>query len=249
MFLAELPESNAPISREDFGTGFFEEVHWSWFLPTLKAFSEADQKLFLAAVPPQAAEQLSTSLSLKGPIEEITEIARSYLREQLFLSLQPDDRLLPPEYFPPSPLNRLASLSKKELTRLIDLLSLYDLAHEMRQIVETKILKKFYSFLSEEQKTILKQIGIHKDLHPLPKMGLDKWDGTEESLRVMLHRRGLMRFGIALAGQDPDLVWAVCHRLDIGRGGALYKLCGHEKPSPATETAQRQIEELLGLLQ
>ena len=67
------------------------------------------------------------------------------------------------------------------------------------------------------------------------------WDG--ESLRTLLHRRGLMRLGAGLFGQDPDLIWTLCHQLDIGRGGAVMKLCTKEA---ASEIARRQIEELMG---
>jgi hypothetical protein len=237
-----------------------EQVHWSWFLPTLKAFSEREQRLFLSVLSSYAAEQLKTSLSLKGSLEETTEIAKGFLKEQLLYSLDaPQGGLLPREYLPASSLNRLLTLTKKDLIRLIDLLPLYDFAQEIRQIVETKILKKLYSLLSEEQKHILQQITIHKELNPLPKLGIEKWEGTEEALRVLLHRRGLMRLALALAGQDADLIWMVCHQLDIGRGGALFRLCQKSEPHErdgfsqetkhtASDIVQRQIEELLSLL-
>jgi hypothetical protein len=254
LYLSGLPEpqeEELPESRP-FGSTL-EKVHWSWFLPTLKSFSAREQRLFLSVLSPYAAEQLKISLSLKGSPEEISETAKGFLRQQLLHSLDaPRDGLLPLEYLPASSLNRLLALSKKELIRLIDYLALYDLSQEVRQIVETKILKKIYSLLSEEQKNILKQITTHKELNPLPKLGIEKWaeggGGSEESLRIILHRRGLARLSVALSGQDSDLIWMICHQLDIGRGGTLFRLCGKEKISAAAETIFRQIEELLSLL-
>ncbi len=267
LYLSELPDTQEEeLPKETFFASLLEKVHWSWLLPTLKTFSEREQRLFLSVLNSYAAEQLKTALSLKGANEEITETAKGFLREQLLHSLDaPPDGLLPLEYLPVSPLNRLLAFTKKELIRLIDSLALYDLAQEVRQIVETKILKRIYSLLSEEQKTILKQITLHKELNPVPKLGIEKWEGTEEALRVLLHRRGLIRFAVALSGQDSDLIWMICHRLDIGRGGTLFRCCSKEKRTgesesheaddlfqekrhPASDAVQRQIEELLSLL-
>jgi hypothetical protein len=249
-YLANLPNAQEDNLPEEISVlQGIEKVHWSWFLPTIKAFSEREQRLFLAVLEPYAAEQIKTLLSLQGPVEEITETAKAFLREQLVCSLVPTrEGILPVNYLPPSPLNHLLSLSKKQLIHLIDSLALYDLAQEVRQIVETKILKKLYSLLSEEQKYLLKHITPHREFNVLPKLGIDKWDGTEESLKIIIHRRGIARLGLALAGQNMDLIWMLCHQLDIGRGGTLFRLCEKEKRSSAADTVQRQIEELLSLL-
>lgn len=250
IYLSELPdiEKEEEPQEVEFDS-LLDKVHWSWFLPTLKTFSARDQRLFLLVLTPYAAEQLKASLSIKNGTEEITEIAKTFLRQQLLLSLEaPEEGLLPVEYLPASPLNRLLALNKKDLMRLIDSLALYDFAQEARQIVETKILKKIYSLLSEEQKNILKKITIHKESNPLPKLGIDKWEGTKESLRVLLHRRGLARLSIALSGEPRDLIWMICHKLDVGRGGTLFRLCAQEHKGPAADTIIRQIEELLDLL-
>ena len=243
LYLAELPEEG----KQEAHPFSFEKVHWSWFLPTLQSFPAKDQRLFLHVFDPYAREQLEASLALKEGKEEVTETAKSFLRQKLLSGLDaPQEGLLPTEYLPASPLNRLVTLSKKDLIRLINSLALYDLAQEVRQIVETKTLKKIYALLSEEQKAILKQITIHKGPSSLPKLGIEKWEGSKESLQVLLHRRGLTRLSVALAGQDPDLIWMICHQLDIGRGGTLFKFCGREKKSGAADGIIRQIEELLG---
>ncbi len=250
MTLAELPTFEDEVDAESFtNSSTLERVHWSWLLPTLKSFSNKEQQLFLASLSPIVAENLREALAIKGAVEEISETARSFLREQLLHSLVGyEERNLPIDYLPASPLNKLLKLSKKQLIRLIDFLALHDLAAELRQIVETKILKKIYSFLTEEHKALLKEFSAQKEAHPLPRLGLDRWDGNEESLRTMLHRRGLARLALALSGQDPDLVWMLCHQLDIGRGNALYKLCAKEATPGVSSAIATQIEELLNRL-
>ena len=245
--LHNLPTFSEEMTPDRFSSGsVIENVHWSWFIPTLKTYSEREQKLFLSALSPVVAQSLGHSLGFSPPFEEISETAKSYLRELLQHSLIAyKERLLPIDYLPPSPLKELFKLSKKELTHLIDLLSLYDLSSELRQIVETKILKKIYCFLTEEEKAHLKKIASKKEPFPVARLNLDRWDGTEETLRVLLHRRGLARLGLALSGQDPDLIWYVCHQFDIGRGNALFKLCTKEAAQNVSDAMVREIDELI----
>jgi len=247
--LEEMPTFVEEVTPEGFSNGgMLEKVHWSWFLPTLKTYSEEEQKLFLSSVSPYAAKNLAHALGLSSYAQEISVVAKGFLRKILLSTLVgPHDRLLPVDYLPPTPLKPLLGLSKKELTRLIDLLSLHDLAAELRQIVETKILKKIYSLLSEEERKFLKNAMAHKEPFILTRIGLDRWDGDEEALRLLLHRRGLARFAAALSGQDPDFIWYICHQLDIGRGNALFKLCAKEPVHGVTDAVIRQIEELLNL--
>lgn len=242
--LEQLPPFQEP--KEKMAYSLVDHVHWSWFLPTLKSYPKQVQPLFLGALSPNAAQNLSQQLNIKAAPVAISDTGRSFLRQTLEYSLaRPKDHLLPIDYLPTSPLNALLHLTKKELIQLIDFLSLYDLATELRQIVETKILKKIYSFLREEERRFLKVAAAQKEPFPIPRMGLERWDGTKEGLFLLLHRRGIARLGAALAGQDPDLIWYLCHQLDIGRGSALFAFCEKETASSVSEWIARQIEEWL----
>lgn len=234
-----------PLTPESFSVdAILERVHWSWFLPTLELYPEPEQKLFLSALSPRAEKNLAKVLTLSAKGEASSLIGKDYLRKTLLDSLN-GYKILPLEHLPKTNLEKLLSFSKKELTKLIDRLSLYDLSTELRQIVETKILKKIYSLLTEEERTFLKAIGSHKDPFAMGRLGIEKWDGSEESLRTLLHKRGLARFGAGLSGQDPDFIWYICHGLDIGRGSVLYKLCLDEPLPGVTEVIRTQIEENL----
>jgi hypothetical protein len=247
MRMESLPDISQSITDETLATeDMLNKVHWSWFLPTLKACSWEEQKFFLSSLSPQAAQNLARVLETAATSTEIPKIGREYLRSVLVNSLLgPNDRLLPPAYLPESPLLPLLNLNKSKLKQLIDYLALYDLANEVRQIVETKILKKIYSHLTEDERLFLKGIQAHKE--PLPRM-LDRWDGEKETFRTLLHKRGLARLGAALSGQNPDFVWYVCHQLDIGRGNALFKLVAKQEIPEITENIIRQIEEVLAKL-
>lgn len=239
------PNLEGALTLESFsGDLILDKVHWSWFLPALKLYPEAEQKLFLSSLSGRSEKNLAKALTLSVKGEGVSLIGKDYLRKTLLDSLN-GSKILPQHHLPKTKLEKLLSFSKKELTQLIDRLSLYDLSMELRQIVETKILKKIYSLLTEEEKTFLKTIGAHKDPFALGRLGIEKWDGSEESLRTLLHKRGLARFGAGLSGQDPDFIWYICHGLDIGRGSVLYKLCLEEPIPGVTEVVMNQIEENL----
>jgi hypothetical protein len=247
LFLNELPNFDETTLDSRYSEkGTLDDIHWSWIQPIIEGLSSKEQQLYLSALNEQAAESIATSLGLEKGTEKTSSISREFLRQKILDSLvSPDEHIIPPEYLPSSPLNRLVLLSKKDLIKLIDFLALYDLSIEFRQIVETKILKKIYSFLSDEQKALLQQITATSDANPFGRLNLDRWDESHEMLKNVLHRRGLVRLGAALSGQEPDLVWILCRKLDIGRGGALYKLHTKEAMPGVTEIARHQVEELM----
>jgi len=230
--------------------GALQRVHWSWFLEPIKAYPARDQKLFLSVLDPHSNEQLRATLGVKTAKESLTKLGKAFLQKELLDSLQEEHPILPPSFLPRSPLNILTTLGKKDLIRLINLLSLYDLCAELRHIVETKTLKKIYKLLGSDERTALKTISSEMpDGHLSARMGLDRnWDGTKESLHVLLHRKGLNRLGIALSGQDPDLIWIICHHLDIGRGRALLKLTGKESVTGLSDIAIQQVIDSVHLL-
>ena len=241
------PAQDAFASIDFSNEQMLERVHWSWFLPTLKSYPEPEQKLFVYSLSAFSAKNLAKVLTL-STIEkpQLTGIARTFFRQVLLDSLLGEHNdLLPIHLLPPSELSSLLTHSKQELIQLIDALSIYDLAVELRQIVETKMLRKIYSFLTKKELEQLQIASAHKETFTLQRVALDRWDGTEESFRSLLHKRGLARLGLALSGQHPDFIWYLCHQLDIGRGSALFKLCAPEPTPGITEAICKQIAELL----
>lgn len=234
--------SGTALNALHFSTdAFLEHVHWSWFLPTLKTYPESEQKLFLSALTPTSAKNLSKALDQLSHEEELLPLAKEFFRETLLSSLIDSKKPpLPISLIPESPFSRLLTFSKKELVRLINLLALHDLAPELKTIVDTKALKKISSYLTEEEKKILKT--IHGEA---PSRFLQRWDGSEDSFRTLLHRKGLTRFAMAISDQGDDFLWHLCHTLDIGRGSALFKLYIKEIPREVRLKLAEQLQALL----
>jgi len=244
-----LPEPNIEADREE--EPILDRVHWSWLVPQLKSKTLREQKLFLQVLPLAAKQGLRNELKHtisskdKSPKEDLREIGKKFLIEILTEGLMGTPITILPVYFlPPSPLSNLLNVQKNEIIRLIDFLALYDLITEIKQIVETKILKKIYSFLSKQEKQFLKQVALVPS-YPFSRLLLNKWDGTEQSLRTLLHKKGISRLGAALSTQHPDFIWYVCHQLDIGRGTSLAKIAETAVPSHIGTALIRQVAELL----
>jgi len=240
--LAKLPNYLLPITAPT--SHPLDLIHWSWIAPVLQSYEERDQKIFLLALDSKMQKNLEKTLNISPSSETISKTGISFLKETLFAGIRKEE-ILPVEYLPPSPLNLLLQIGKKKLIQLIDLLSLYDLSVELRQIVETKIIQKIYSFLSEDEKLFLKAIAGHKEPYPAAKISLDQWDGSQKIFRSTLHRIGLSRLGSALSGQDPDLIWYVCHELDSGRGKVLEKLSSQEAIPQVAEWLIEKMKEFL----
>jgi len=231
---------------EEHETALLDQIHWSWLVPTLKSYSHQDQQWFLSVLTPTLATALGRAL--QTTIEKRTPSAagRAFLRRFLTQSLiDANPHRLPASWLPDSPLKRLIHCSKQELIRLVDLLPLYDLALEIRHIVEARAMKKIYSALSKDQQSFLKQVLAHHDLTTTGRFSLDRWDGTTDTLHLLLHRRGLTALAIALSTQDPGLAWHVAHQFDIGRGHLLLKLLEEHASSSHAEILTNRVTEIL----
>lgn len=239
--LSEYPD--IPLENEETIQSPFDHIHWSWFTEVLQSYPEKEQRLFLRALNPRIQKPLTKALDISPSTDLISPMGANFLRKILLESVQQDD-ILPIQYLPYSPLNLLLQIEKKKLLQLINFLSLYDLSCEIRQIVETKTLNKIYSSLSDEERQFLKIARENKQPYPPVKVHLEKWDGTKEKLRKMLHKIGLSRLGSALAGQHPDLIWYVCHQLDSGRGKVLKKLSQGKEILAVATWLSEQLKEL-----
>ena len=146
-------------------------------------------------------------------------------------------------------MNALLKLTKNELIEVIDLLSLYDLAEEIKKIVDTNLLKKIKDALPQNKLKILHQISNRPHPFKPQRIGLEKWDGKTETLNKILHKKGLIRLSFALYQEDKSLIWYICHLLDIGRGATLSKLCKNEKNEKISNQISQDVLELINIQQ
>ncbi|MEI6243281.1 MAG: hypothetical protein WCP39_07780 [Chlamydiota bacterium] len=243
--LQEIPSPSQLSSQKIFHDGILNFVHYSWFIPTLNTYSPSDISLFLVLFSPSQIQSLEAILKIAPASFPLSIFGQNFLKNLLISSLVGDKKtLLQLEYLPTSRCNDLLALSKTSWTRIIDYLGLYDLISSLSLIVETKLLKKIFNALTKEQKTFIQQKGTYREPFSFPLLPLETWDGEAKSLSILLHKRGLNRLAIAFSTQHKDLIWYLCHVLDIGRGTSIEKLCINKAPQTMSEHITEQILDL-----
>lgn len=253
---SELKKINSlPAFSKEIDTKFFfkdsiiDTVHYSWFIPLLNIYSHDEASLFLLAMKPSYKKALKNLLNLDDLKEELNPTLKEFLRSILLRSLiKKEEALSPIECLFDSKLNVLLSLTKKELIKVINLLSMYDLVKELKFIVEKKKIKKIYSYLQNDEKAFLKKIYNKAEAFTSQKISLEKYYEDKKKIRNLLHARGLMRLSLALSGESIDLIWYVCHYLDIGRGNYIFKKCKKEKTPNVSDIITSEILTIINFL-
>lgn len=216
-------------------------MHYSWLHKMLPQSDRTKKALRMSFLSDQQKKGLASlaDWTLEDAIQSPL-LHKFYLLR--ILSELKFPKILPLEYLPESPYKRLLKLKKNQLLEIIDLLGIYDLAHELKRIVATKNLKNIYKCLSPKHQQFLRQCLHSKDKIITPKLHLDQWNGEELVLKKLLHRRGLIRLSIALSGQHPDLIWLIAHTLDTGRGELLMTQVKKEEIPGVSSAVALQLD-------
>lgn len=218
------------------------KIHFSWIQPALAKFPESLQRLFISALTPDqiAGFKLSHPLTL-------SDFVKSFLLNRLYQELEIKEHY-PIEYLPESDLSELTKWNKLNLMDLADFLGLFDLASEVRTIVDRNYLKNIYNCLTPKQLQYLKLCLHQQEKLMAPKLGIDPSKQDCHKLKYVIHRRGLFRMGKALCGQHPDLVWNIAHVLDIGRGAILLKEYQTQELPKVTKILKQQVLNTMSFL-
>lgn len=236
----------APPKFESFSyQGLTEDVHYSWYLKIFKLYPKNIQEIFLYVLDEGASEKLEKLLKIKKQKKALKKKIVPLFQNIIKKEIVPPS-LLPKKYLPPSKLSPLLDLSKKELVKLIDFLALFDLAIEIPKIVEKDLLKKIDKFLSKEKLSFLKSILPYKEPFSFPPLNIKRFKKSKKDFQTLLHKRGLIRFSEAISVQDKDMIWYICHKLDVGRGEALLKLS--RKKSKISKYIETNIETILPII-
>lgn len=238
--LAVKPPWNDPKVLLKSPTNQIKNIHYSWIVPIIEEYPENLKPLIAGVLPPPSNQRVASLLKI--PEKSIaTTLARHFLLYDLAKRLELD-KITPIEHLPHSLLSFTLELSKEELIELIDFLGLYDLAEEIRRIVDKNQLKKIYNCLSIKKQHFLRSCLLSKEKVSAPKLELEKWNGDAEALEKLLHKRGLVRFGKGLSGQVPDFVWHIVHRIDNGRGVLLSKYISPKEIPGITSVMIQEIQ-------
>lgn len=219
------------------------KIHYSWLLPVIETFNSGMQPLLISALPKESAQALSHLMNvplLPSPVPPIRKILLIALCRKFTKRT-----ILPVQFLPETAVTPLGDLTKPELLELIDYLGIYDLAEEIRHIVDKVLLKSIYACLTAKKQHFLRICLHQKEKLKAAKIGLINWKGDAGQLERLLHRRGLMRLSYALSGQPRDFVWHLVHRLDVGRGRLLGKyFSDKEIPGVSAFLAQQALNTL-----
>lgn len=221
------------------------KIHYSWLGAALKKLPENLQPLVIAALPEPHASGLATMYKQKAPSLSLSEPMKTFLMNTLYSKFK-EKEILPLPFLPQTTLSPLAKLNKQELIEVIDYLGIYDLAGEIRQVVDKNILKHLYGHLDSMQQQFLRQCLQYKEQLVSSRLEIDDW--KDPNLSQVLHRRGILRLGKALAGQHPDFVWHIVHTLDTGRGTALQKQWAQEEIAGITPVLVLQVNHVINFI-
>lgn len=225
---------------------FFKQIHYSWLVPIIDNFPKDLHPTLLAALPEPISSGLKKIMDISISPISLAQPVKSFLLFSLYQKFKDKD-IIPLTYLPPSPLAPLIELNKPELLNVIDFLGLHDLAEEIRQIVDQKVLKTIYHCLPPKKQKFLRTCLRQKEKLVTPKLGLEKWQGDCKKLEHMLHRRGLLRLGKALSGQHPHFIWHIVHFLDTGRGALLSQYISKEATPGVTPALIQQVINIINI--
>lgn len=244
--LHELPTAFYRDPAEGFeeASANLPEIHYSWLTPLFRTFAENEVRLFLSCLTEKQAKGLKKQLLFTNHGVEVKVVARPFLQNTLWEKVA-DKEILPLACLPESPLNPLLEIEAGSLLNLIDFLGMHDLATQVKQTIDTARLKQIYAALSKDELAFVKTLLLSKEPLTFKIMELQKWDGKEESLRALIHQRGLNRLAKALYTPDGSLAWHISHRLDIERGELLLKLSTPLEHARGIEILTDQITEIL----
>lgn len=236
----------------DFGlnqaSDFLNQVHYSWFLDVFKKIPEGERTLILSALSKEKIK------SFKGVVEadfDLIEGLPVYLKPFFYKVAYryfKNNSIFPYQWGKKSPLSPLLELKKSELLRVIDFLGVHDLAAEIPKVLGRDILQRIYVLLSVKQKRYLQCCMVKKELFILPELGLNKWNGDIQLMRNLLHRRGLIRFAVAISGEDVFFKWFLYHILDIGRASFIKKNQADKVSKDVNNYLQESVLNIVNLL-
>jgi hypothetical protein len=224
-------------------------IHYSWFFPLVRTYPREWFPYLIAAFPEDERKGLEKLLEIEPQEVDFPEGIKEVFRKVLCEALR-NRNVLPAEFVPDGPLKVILQLTKQQLVQLIDLLGLYDLAIDVRQVLDKKILDQVLGRLNAKEQKFLRYCLQQPDIHVGPSEGIMQWMKAE-NFSVLRHLKGLQRLAAAVENQSKSLIWHLVHRVDIGRGEKIQRLITSKfvagLPAKQKDLIVRQVVVLLKL--
>jgi len=224
-----------------------EKIHYSWLLDTFKKIPTSLYPSLLASLPQSHVKGVAKAFDIPINKANVSPPIKRFLINTLYKQFEKKE-ILPIEFLPENQLSILTSFSKQQLVKLIDYLGLYDLAEEIRHIVEKKLLKNIYSCISLKKQQFLKNCLNQKEKLVTPRLDLENWNNDSQKLEKIIHKRGLIRLSYALSGKHPDFIWHLIHLLDSGRGSIVASYYKTEELPGVSQALSMQVINVINFL-
>ncbi|NGX58370.1 MAG: hypothetical protein K940chlam3_01277 [Chlamydiae bacterium] len=239
----ELEEGNISIvTRQPWQK--VDKIHYSWFLEPIKKISDNLVPFVVASLPESHRSKVAKHLGLSDLPEDLSDPIKHLLLDRLYDHM-PIKGMLPLGLIQAQPLVELLDLSKSQLLDLIDCLGIFDVAGELKQVVDRQQLAKLCDSLSKLQQGFLKEVIHDKDRWSPSKLGLDQWGGDIPRLRKALHVRGLMRLAKALKDHDDDFMAHLFRRIDTGRAAQIQKYRTQDETDQAVYNLGAEVKKAI----
>lgn len=198
-----------------------KKIHYSWILKSIRKFPSSLHSLLISSLPKEQVQGIALFLNQKELMrKKLPQSTKKFF--QIILRKEVTSKKVMEEAFLPLlPLSELLQLDKPILIELIDLIGLYDLAIKMKVIIDRNLISKINQAFPEKKVQFLHMIMNQKKKIQAQDFNLRSWDENPESLRKMVHKRGLSKLAIALSGYPKDFLWHLTRRFDTGRGKLL----------------------------
>lgn len=201
-------------------TKWLQRVHYSWFYPYLSTLPKKSQLLFFPLFSTPQRKGLESMLKLESKPQEMAPFLSYFLADHLRNQVQKEE-VIPIDALPQSSLNPLIHVQWSKMMQIIDILGLFDLACDSRQIVDKSLIDKIHKALPKEYSHFLNYAIKQPIKWTSPRMNLEHWNGDREKLMTLLHQRGLMRLAKGILKEHLSLRWHLIHRLDVGRAKVM----------------------------
>lgn len=224
---------------------FLSTIHYSWLLPLLSPLPRSELLLFLSILTSAQREPLVRELSLRPTYLDLTPLAARFLQTTLYKNIVKTEDILPLTCLPENSLNALFQLSYDQKSTLIDLLGIYDLAANLRTLIDKKKIEAILRLLTPQERQLLESLIKEKEIIKFPSMHLNKWNNDPKQLRSLLRQRGLNRLAKATTPSHPSFTWHLLHQLDTATAELYTQLAVAVENPRFSEKLQEQLLFLL----
>lgn len=161
-------------------------------------------ELYLNIIPKESQEQFAA-------IDEkiLTPLGQEFFLFQLIQQIIGSFHFVSPRNLPPHPLNQLATLLPSQFEEYCKIMGLYDLALELKLIINPQLLKQIDAYFSPLEKKCIRDFSQKKDLLKFTSLKLSEWNGNIEELTNVLYFRGLNRVAKGVYDGGAPLLWYI----------------------------------------